>query len=118
MQWVFSVHEEGCPEAGRIIYDWEKDKFNGVLNHDVPVDYYHFPWEWVEWIKNTGSYNLDDYQCRKYINSRIIPASRHNIGEILKELGLTYYHECFMMRYIPKSTRDDYLTEFISGEDL
>ena len=46
-----------------------------------------------------NKYEVNDKFCRLFIRDRVIPPNRQNIGQILREIGEEYYHECFMLKY-------------------
>ena len=46
---------------------------------------------------NKKKYIIESYWTRKWIEERVIPESRHNIKDILKDNGFKYYNEILMI---------------------
>lgn len=41
--------------------------------------------------ERTGETEVDPNVCRLWVEGRIVPRNRQNLGEILRRMGLTYY---------------------------
>ncbi len=56
-----------------------------------------------------GMYHLNEELSLKWVGSRIVPSSRQNIGQILRENGLTSYDEqTLLLMNRGESCQDDY----------
>ncbi len=118
MIWKIGIIAEDGTRSAVLEYDWDTDSYVMHVNKNTELDLAHIPFEAVMYIRNYGVYDIPDKYCRLYISQRVIPAGRQNIGDILRNLGVGFYHECFMLRYMPRSAHDNLVTEFISGEDI
>lgn len=56
---------------------------------------------------------MDDKETRLFLSARAVPAGRQNMGQILRENGLRFYHECFMLKIQPQCVMDDAYVEFV-----
>lgn len=78
---------------------------------DYPVFFHLF-------IEN-NKYVINNYYSEKYINERIIPYERHNIGSILRENNMYNYNPIdFYIRALGKSSMDDTFIKKIKYEDV
>lgn len=113
MLWRFLIHKDGGPVVAELSYNWDTDKYSCIIADDAVVSLNDLPVVLYYHVTLNDSRVLSDEQCRLFIRGRVIPAGRHNIGMILRDMGVPYYHECFMMRYMPRSDKDEFLTEFL-----
>lgn len=66
-----------------------------------------------------GQYSVSSYWSRLWVQQRIIPQERQNIGQILKENGLSEYDEFRMlMLTMGRCAQDDCYLEEIRKEEL
>lgn len=118
MLWKFYLRKKGCPVVAEIVYDWDTHLFSATIPETTPADYIHLPVLWAEIVRQRGECIIGDADCRAYLLKRIYPPNRHGISWTLSQMGVKYYHECFMLRYMPRSTWDDFITEFVEGENI
>lgn len=112
MQWIFSIHDPGGPEYARMIYDWDKDEYHTYFGNNLK-DYYKGAPLMIEMLSKQGKTEMDDKMTRLFISTRVVPSGRHNMGQILRENNLKYYHECFMLKIAPTCVMDNAWVEFI-----
>lgn len=104
MQWVFSMRNINDTRIyAHLVYDWDKDLYNAYWDKELPIGAPAI----MQIFCKRGKYEMDDKFCRLFIRDRVIPANRQNIGQILREIGVKYYHECFIMQHCPMSVMDD-----------
>ena len=117
MLWRFSIHNEDCDKILAVLeYDWDLDKYVMHIQPDVVVEEDCPPGLICIFLED-NKYEVNDKFCRLFIRDRVIPPYRQNIGQILREIGEEYYHECFMLKYFPKSTLDWAMVELIEIEE-
>lgn len=116
---VFAIRDgydtSGMTVAYLIYYELER-RFYIELPDDAD------PWNTpmiLSSILQRGSRTVNAYWSRVWVQQRIIPADRQNIGQILKDNGLDEYDEFeLLVRADGRCAQDDcYITE-ISMEDL
>lgn len=62
-----------------------------------------------------GHYNIGDYWSRRFVQSRIVPPDRQNLGTILKDCNMDYYDEyALLLKSRGKCSHDDYAVEEIA----
>lgn len=111
MLWKFSIRNDGTPAYAQLTYDWDKDIYSMEIFENCK-DYLDVcPLLIMIWYQR-GERLIDDKRCRGFISCRVIPCGRHNMGTILCNLNLKFYHECFMLRYYPKCVMDDARVDF------
>ncbi len=112
MLWKFSIRNEYSNKVlATLTYDWNKDEYHmSVADTTVVEDH---PPALIGMCINMGIREICDKWCRLFIHDRVIPPNRQNIGTILREIGVKYYHECFMLKFFPSSTLDMGLVEYI-----
>ena len=73
----------------------------------------------LESILRRGSKTVDSYWSRVWVQQRIIPSDRQNIGQILKENGLDSYDEFeLLLRSEGRCAQDNYYIAEISESEL
>ena len=111
MLWTLSIRDKADTKAyGYLTYDWDKDEYHATFNKELPTGAPVM----FRILAERGQFYMDDKLCRVFIRDRVIPANRQNIGEILREMGERFYHECFMLKHIPLSVMDDAYIELKS----
>lgn len=64
-----------------------------------------------------GEYTIDAYWSRMWVQQRIVPSDRQNLGEILKENGLSEYDEFKLLVLCGgRCAQDDYYLKAVSEE--
>ena len=110
MLWRFLVrNKENTRVYGQFFYDWDKDIYSAIFDQSVPTGapaHFHI-------LSGMGIYEMNDRQCRMMLRDRVIPANRQNIGTILREMNVPYYHECFILKNVPMSVMDDAYFDFV-----
>lgn len=111
---LFEIKDESNNDKtiGYLIYYVNAKAFYIELATDI--DIWEFPPVLSSFTKR-GEYSIDSYWSRLWIEQRIIPRDRQNIGHILKECGLSEYDE-FSLLNISKGrcAQDDYYIAEIS----
>lgn len=76
--------------------------------NDVPMMF------WPEYQR--GIRVFGDNDCREFIDERMIPPGRQNIGEILKRMGLNEYNQLAMFLYFNgRAVQDNFSIKEISN---
>lgn len=87
--------------------------------------YIEVPKERTEWevpllvssFVRRGEYTLNAYWSKLWVQQRIVPADRQNLGQILKENGLREYDEYrLLMLCDGRCVQDDYYLEAVTEE--
>lgn len=64
-----------------------------------------------------GEYTINGYWSKVWVQQRIVPADRQNLGQILKENGLDEYDEYRLLILCNgRCAQDDYYLKAVSGE--
>ncbi|MBR4474948.1 MAG: hypothetical protein IKS55_15105 [Oscillospiraceae bacterium] len=115
---LFAVKDETMP----------KDKVLGYLiYYEIPKSFYielpdHAdPWETSPILSpfvNRGIYSIDSSWSRRWVQQRIVPQDRQNIGQILRDNGLKEYDEfSLLMLTKGRCEQDDCYLEEISPDN-
>ena len=112
MQWIFSIHDKDGPEYARMVYDWDRDLYRTYFCDNVKDFYDTCPLMIME-LHKRGKTEMDDKTTRLFLSARVVPSGRQNMGQILRENGLRFYHECFMLKIQPRCVMDDAYVEFV-----
>ena len=81
---------------GVLYYDEEKDEYRIEIPENVPTD--KLPIVLAATVMQ-GSRTVNDHRARRWVQDRIVPASRQNIGSILKAAGMTHYDPIAMLEH-------------------
>ena len=66
-----------------------------------------------------NKYVINNYYSEKFINERIIPYERQNLGSILRENNIPYYNSIlFYIKALGKSSMDDTFIKKIKYDDI
>ena len=80
------------------------------------------PWETpilLSSFAKKGILSIDPYDSRIWVQQRIVPYERQNIGHILKDNGLRSYDEfCLLVKADGRCAQDDYYIEKINISEL
>ena len=116
---IFAIKDETLPEdrvLGYLIYYPNAKKFYIELPENAD------PWETpllLSSFVNRGEYSVNSYWSRMWTEQRIIPPDRQNIGQILKENGLSEYDEFELLLLANgRCAQDSYYIEEISADEL
>lgn len=93
MIWVADIVDSRSRKSvscGRLRYNDESDQFSIEISEDVAVA--DLPMMFAAFAKR-GEFHLDDKWARRWVQDRIVPPGRQNLGEILRAHGLTAYNE-------------------------
>ena len=116
---IFAIRDESLPPdmlLGYLIY-YERAK----------AFYIELPDETDPWIiplllssfAKRGEHSVGSYWSRLWVQQRIIPQDRQNIGQVLKENGLTEYDEFeLLMLTMGRCAQDDCYLEEINSAQL
>lgn len=94
---VFEIRNKA--EKGRLLgylfyYERSKRFFAKLLSE---LDEWNAPFIFSGHIRR-GEYDIDSVWSKKFVEQRIIPSDRQNLGSILKENGLKSYDECKLLQ--------------------
>ena len=116
---VFAVKDETLPSdivLGYLIYYERARAFYIELPDDA--DEWNTPLLLSSFVKR-GHYSISSYWSRLWVQQRIIPSDRQNIGQVLKENGLSEYDEFqLLMLSNGRCSQDDCYLEEISLDAL
>ncbi len=89
---VFEIHDKAQKNRnlGYLFYYEHSKRFFTELSEET--DEWSCPFIFAGHVKK-GIYSIDSVWSGKFVNQRIIPADRQNLGAILKENGLKEYDE-------------------------
>ena len=116
---VFAIRDETLsPDValGYLIYYERAKAFYIELPEDA--DPWNTPLLLSSFVKR-GQYSVSSYWSRLWVQQRIVPPDRQNIGQILKENGLAEYDEFqLLLLTMGRCAQDDCYLEEIDGEQL
>lgn len=114
---IFAIRDESASRqvdvAYLIYYERQKTFYievpRGRSEWEVPL--------LVSSFVKRGEYTINAYWSKLWVQQRIVPADRQNLGQILKENGLCEYDEYrLLMLCNGRCAQDDYYLKAISGE--
>ena len=115
---LFAIRDEsmtGDTILGYLVYYESSKSFNIELPDNAD------PWETTPIISsfvNRGIYSIDSHWSRRWVQQRIVPQDRQNIGQILKDNGLKEYDEfSLLMLTKGRCEQDDCYLEEISADN-
>ena len=116
---IFAIKDENLPPdrvLGWLIYYERAKAFYIELPDDAD------PWETPLLLSSfvkRGQHSVGSYWSRIWVQQRIVPQDRQNIGQVLKENGLSEYDEFgLLMLAMGRCPQDDCYLEEISPEQL
>ena len=116
---VFAIRDENLPQTralGYLIYYERPKAFYIELPDDAD------PWETPLLLSSfvkRGEHSVSSYWSRIWVQQRIIPQDRQNIGQVLKENGLREYDEFqLLMLSMGRCAQDDCYLEEISTDEM
>ena len=116
---VFAIRDESLPAdiaLGWLIYYERAKAFYIELPEDA--DPWKTPLLLSSFVKR-GQFSVSSYWSRMWVQQRIIPQDRQNIGQVLKENGLTEYDEFqLLLLTMGRCAQDDCYLEEISQDQL
>ncbi len=116
---IFAIRDETLPPdhvLGYLIYYERAKAFYIELPDDA--DPWATPLLLSSFVKR-GQHSVSSYWSRLWVQQRIIPQDRQNIGQVLKENGLKEYDEFQMlMLTMGRCAQDDCFLEVIGADDL
>lgn len=99
------------------LFYYEKSKrfFTRLLEE---LDEWSAPFIFSGHVKR-GEYDIDSVWSRKFVEQRIIPYERQNLGSILKENGLKSYDECKLLQLSNgRCAQDELYVVRVSEKDI
>ena len=116
---IFAIRDETLPRdtlIGYLVYYEDPKAFYVELADGLD------PWEappiFSAFVKR-GDYSIDSYWSRRWVQSRIVPRDRQNIGQILRENHLGEYDEFSLLVIATgRCAQDDFYLEDVSPEPL
>lgn len=116
---IFAIRSDSARKAKDLAYlmYYETDKSFYIEIAD-DVDEWEVPLLLSSYLKN-GKKTVDAYHSKLWVQQRIVPPDRQNLGEILKENNLDIYDE-FQLLIMSKGrcSQDDYYIHHISNKNL
>lgn len=101
--------------AAWLYYDEAKKQFSALINRTYPAE--KLPMAFEPWAKR-GSYELDHSQVLPWVEERIVPHNRQNIGMILQEHSLDNYDEfALLLASGGFCSQDNFVIKEISEEE-
>lgn len=110
---VFALKNSINPEkpcCAILRYDEETDEYfvtiaEWATSHDLPTIL-------ALYLETRGSRKLTKEWSRKFVEERVIPPDRQNIGSIMRVVGMTHYSEFPLLEYTNgRTSRDDFYLE-------
>ena len=88
----FALHDANLNDrrVGTFMYNTDTKQFAMTVDSGVPLD--SLPLS-LELLVHNGDFNIGHDDTIRWVRSRICPPGRHNIHEILSEIGLHEYDE-------------------------
>lgn len=93
---IYNGLDKNGKTLGVLYYDEEKDAYRIEIPEKVDADKLPFV---LEATVQQGSHTVNDHRARRWVQDRIVPASRQNIGSILKAAGMTVYDPIAMLEH-------------------
>ncbi|MBQ3705301.1 MAG: hypothetical protein II888_02495 [Clostridia bacterium] len=116
---LFAIRDETIPEdkiIGYLVYYETSRSFYIELPDNAD------PWETLPIFSsfvNRGVYSIDSSWSRRWVQQRIVPQDRQNIGQILRENGLKEYDEfSLLMLTMGRCEQDDCYLEELPADRL
>ena len=116
---IFAIKDDTMPQdavLGYLIYHEPSKSFyielpDGADSWDMPLILSSFA--------DRGEYSIDSAWSRRFVQQRIVPQDRQNIGQILRDNGLGEYDEfSLLMLTMGRCEQDDCYLEEIREEQL
>lgn len=114
---IFAIRDESASRQVDLAY---------LLYYERQKTFYiEVPKERTEWevpllissFVKRGEYTINAYWSRLWVQQRIVPADRQNLGQILKENGLREYDEYrLLMLCAGRCAQDDYYLKAVAEE--
>lgn len=116
---IFAIRDESDPRQKDLAYlfYYEKDKLFFI---ELPenADEWETPLLLSSFVK-AGGKTVNSYWSRLWVQQRIVPSDRQNLGQVLKENGLAFYDEYeLLMLAGGRCAQDDYYLEPLKEEEL
>ena len=88
----FAIHDANLNDiqVGMLTYDTGHQQFMIMVDDSVNID--DLPLS-LELLVHNENYNIGHDDAIRWVRSRICPPGRHNIREILSEIGIPEYDE-------------------------
>lgn len=68
-------------------------------------------------LARKGIRSIGDKWARQFVKERVVPPERQNIGQIMRQVGMTYYSEFPLLVYCSgRCCMDDFWLEEITGD--
>ncbi len=116
---IFAIRSESIKNKKDLAYliYYEKEK---VFYIEIPedADEWEIPLLLSSYLKK-GSKTVNAYHSKMWVQQRIVPPDRQNLGQILKENGLEAYDEFELLKLSKgRCVQDDYYIVAISSDKL
>ena len=103
---IYNDLDKNAQTLGVLYYNEEKDEYRIEIPENIPTD--RLPLV-LEATVLQGSRTVNDHRARRWVQDRIIPSSRQNIGSILKAAGMTHYDPIAMLEHwYGRCVQDDF----------
>ena len=103
------------PAQSWLYYDENTRQFSIKISRDVNINDLPFM---LMLFAEDGIFEIDDKWSKKFVQSRIVPPERQNLGDVLLAHGLEFYDEFdFLMFDMGRCCQDDYYLEEVTNEE-
>ena len=116
---IFAIRDEANPDNREIAFllYYEQDK-RFYIELPENADPWQTPLLLSSFLKR-GEHTVNAYWSRVWVQQRIIPSDRQNLGQILKDNGLATYDEFELLLLAEgRCAQDDYYLEPVAEADL
>lgn len=109
---IYNEYDRDKNPVAYLLYYEKKECFYIEICEDARFD--NLPMMLALFMKD-GVYSIDSYWSKNWVQSRIIPTDRQNLGQILKSNKMNYYDEYkLLMKSKGICSHDDFCIEEIS----
>lgn len=104
-----------CVNCAKLTYNEETDEYGLIIPENAkPYELPAIP----KILHAKGVYKVDGYFARKFVQERVPPPERQNIGYIMRKVGMKKYREFDLLIYNDgRSCQDDFILQEITGQE-
>lgn len=112
---IYNVEDKLKKPVGFLLYYENEEYFHIDIMRDADIENMPFI---MTLFAEKGEYSIGSYWSRRFVESRIVPRDRQNLGSILKSAGLDYYDEYkLLISSNGICSHDNYALEEVSVEE-
>lgn len=105
----FSIHAEGKPSVGELVYDEDTNVFTLTVSQEA--DMLDMP-AFMTIMRQCGHKSVTGDVAMGFVRERLVPSERANIAQILADLDMPYYSEIMMLECLHgRCVMDEFLVE-------